>query len=65
MNEARGEGLYLVLISIHGLIRGGHLELGRDPDTGGQVQYAVELTRALAADPAVDRVDLRLLNGGE
>ncbi len=58
MNEARGEGLYLVLISIHGLIRGGHLELGRDPDTGGQVQYAVELTRALAADPAVDRVDL-------
>ncbi len=58
MSEAKGEGLYLLLISIHGLIRGEHLELGRDPDTGGQIQYAVELTRALAADPAVDRVDL-------
>ncbi len=58
MSESREEGLYLLLISIHGLIRGDHLELGRDPDTGGQIQYAVELTKALAADPAVDRVDL-------
>ncbi len=58
MADSQAEGLYLVLISIHGLIRGERLELGRDPDTGGQIQYAVELTRALAADPAVDRVDL-------
>ncbi len=58
MAESRAEGLYLMLISVHGLIRGERLELGRDPDTGGQIQYAVELTRALAADPAVDRVDL-------
>ena len=58
MSEVREEGLYLVLISIHGLIRSEQLELGRDPDTGGQIQYAVELARALAADPAVDRVDL-------
>ena len=58
MADSRGEGLYLVLISIHGLIRGERLELGRDPDTGGQIQYAVELTRALAAEPTVDRVDL-------
>ncbi len=53
-----GNGLYLLLISIHGLIRGEQLELGRDADTGGQIQYAVELTRALAAHPEVDRVDL-------
>jgi sucrose-phosphate synthase len=51
-------GLYLVLISPHGLIRGHDLELGRDPDTGGQTTYVVELTRALAANPGVARVDL-------
>jgi sucrose-phosphate synthase len=54
----RGEGLYVVLISIHGLIRGENLELGRDADTGGQTKYVVELARALAANPEVGRVDL-------
>lgn len=29
--------MYVVLISLHGLIRGNRMELGRDPDTGGQV----------------------------
>ena len=53
-----GEGLYLVLISVHGLIRGHNLELGRDADTGGQTLYVVELVRALAAHPEVGRVDL-------
>ncbi len=52
------EGLYLCLISIHGLIRGNDLELGRDADTGGQTKYVVELARALAAHPATARVDL-------
>ena len=37
------KSLYLVLISVHGLIRGHELELGRDADTGGQVKYVVEL----------------------
>ena len=49
---------YLVLISIHGLIRGYDLELGRDADTGGQTKYVVELARALGTHPAVGRVDL-------
>jgi sucrose-phosphate synthase len=52
------EGLYIVLISVHGLIRGENLELGRDADTGGQTRYVVELARALAAHPGVARVDL-------
>ena len=52
------EGLHLLLISVHGLIRGNELELGRDADTGGQTKYVVELARALAAHPAVARVDL-------
>jgi sucrose-phosphate synthase len=52
------EGLYLCLISVHGLIRGDDLELGRDADTGGQTKYVVELARALATLPHVERVDL-------
>jgi sucrose-phosphate synthase len=44
--------------SIHGLVRGENMELGRDSDTGGQVKYVVELARALAATPGVHRVDL-------
>ncbi len=54
----RDQGLYIVLISVHGLIRGHELELGRDADTGGQVLYVLELLRTLAQHPAVDRVDL-------
>lgn len=50
--------LYICLISIHGLIRGHDLELGRDADTGGQTKYVVELARALAAHPEIGRVDL-------
>lgn len=61
----RGPPLYLVLISLHGLVRGHEMELGRDSDTGGQVKYVVELSRALAKHPGVHRVDLltRLITG--
>jgi sucrose-phosphate synthase len=34
------------------------MELGRDPDTGGQVLYVVELARALARQKDVARVEL-------
>ncbi|KAJ0030155.1 hypothetical protein Pint_12435 [Pistacia integerrima] len=44
--------------SLHGLIRGENMELGRDSDTGGQVKYVVELARALGSMPGVYRVDL-------
>lgn len=50
--------LYLLLISVHGLIRGHDLELGSDADTGGQTKYVVELARALGEHPEVARVDL-------
>jgi sucrose-phosphate synthase len=49
---------YILLISIHGLIRGHDLELGRDADTGGQTKYVVDLARALAAREDVEQVDL-------
>ncbi len=51
-------GIYIVLISIHGLIRGKNLELGCDADTGGQTKYVVELARALGEHPDIERVDL-------
>jgi sucrose-phosphate synthase len=50
--------LYLLLISVHGLIRGHDLELGSDADTGGQTKYVVELARALGQCEQVARVDL-------
>ena len=50
--------LYIALLSIHGLIRGKNLELGRDADTGGQILYVFELAQALARQPEVARVDL-------
>ncbi len=56
--EQPQHGIYIVLISIHGLIRGESLELGRDADTGGQTKYVVELARALGQHPHVDQVDL-------
>ena len=57
MNEPT-EQLYISLISVHGLIRGENLELGRDADTGGQVLYVLELAQALARQAGVRRVDL-------
>lgn len=56
--KEKEDKLYIVLISMHGLVRGDKMELGKDPDTGGQVKYVVELARALADHPAVHRVDL-------
>ncbi len=63
LSEEKKEGagpreLFLCLVSVHGLIRGRELELGRDADTGGQTKYVVELARALAEQPGVARVDL-------
>jgi sucrose-phosphate synthase len=58
MESTKNESLYIVLISVHGLIRSRDLELGRDADTGGQTKYVVELAKALAKQSNVERVDL-------
>ncbi|MBD3671026.1 MAG: HAD-IIB family hydrolase [Gammaproteobacteria bacterium] len=60
------EGLYIVLISVHGLMRAESPELGRDADTGGQILYVLELARELARHPNVERVDVltrRVIDG--
>ncbi len=48
--------LSIMMLSVHGLLRG-RPELGRDGDTGGQVQYVVDLARSLGADEHGDRVE--------
>jgi sucrose-phosphate synthase len=58
LKTTNNQPLYILLISIHGLIRGQDLELGRDADNGGQTKYVVELAKALAKQPHVERVDL-------
>jgi sucrose-phosphate synthase len=50
--------LRILMLSIHGLVRGREPELGRDADTGGQVKYVIELARALGVHPRVASVDL-------
>ncbi|MBI9083256.1 MAG: HAD-IIB family hydrolase [Desulfobacterales bacterium] len=50
--------IHIHMFSIHGLIRGHNLELGRDADTGGQVKYVVELGRQLSLREDVEQVDL-------
>ena len=55
---AKEKGLRIALISLHGLIRGEELELGRDEDTGGQTRYVLELARALSERDDIERVDL-------
>lgn len=54
----KDKGIRIALISLHGLIRGKHLELGRDEDTGGQTRYVLELAKALGERDDISQVDL-------
>jgi len=49
---------YVQMFSIHGLLRAENLELGRDADTGGQINYVLELARHLSTLKEIGRVDL-------
>ncbi|KPK14217.1 MAG: HAD family hydrolase [Myxococcales bacterium SG8_38] len=48
----------MLSLTVHGLVRATEIELGRDADTGGQVSYVIDQTRALAQHPDVSRVDV-------
>lgn len=50
--------LYVLSLTVHGLVRSTDIELGRDADTGGQVSYVIDQAKALAHHPEVDRVDV-------
>ncbi|SMP73908.1 sucrose-phosphate synthase [Neorhodopirellula lusitana] len=53
-----GDGLRITLMSLHGLIRGHDVELGRDADTGGQIKYVLELAQELSQRDEVASVEL-------
>jgi sucrose-phosphate synthase len=57
-SQPKNDNLYVLLISVHGLIRGEELELGVNADTGGQCTYVLDLAKALAEHPQVGKVDL-------
>jgi len=50
--------LYVLMLSVHGLMGGHDLELGRDADTGGQTLYVIELARALGRHARIGQVDV-------
>ena len=57
--DRRVDGLYIILISLHGLVRGEQMELGKDPDTGGQVSTSsCSPPLHAATHPYLRRVDL-------
>ena len=46
------------MFSIHGLLRAEEMEMGKDADTGGQINYVVELAKKLSTQDNVERIDL-------
>ncbi len=56
--EGDGSGIYVLSLSVHGLVRGTNTELGRDADTGGQVLYVLDQAKTLAEQPEVQQVDV-------
>lgn len=50
--------LRIVLINIHGLIKGTGLQIGRDADNGGQTKYVYELAEFLSQHDDVEHVHL-------
>jgi sucrose-phosphate synthase len=50
--------LYIQMHSMHGLLRGHNLELGRDEDTGGQIVYVLSLAREFGKLDDVEKVDI-------
>ena len=56
--EKKPGNLYIAMISLHGLVTGENIELGRDADTGGQIKYVIDLAKSLSSIPDVGRVDI-------
>ncbi|MBN2040642.1 MAG: HAD-IIB family hydrolase [Spirochaetes bacterium] len=49
---------YIQMFSLHGLLRAEDMEMGKDADTGGQINYVVELAKNLSTLDNVERIDL-------
>lgn len=57
-NPSDRGGLRISLLSLHGLIRGYDVELGRDADTGGQIKYVLELAHELSRRDEVESIEV-------
>ena len=51
-------GIRILIINIHGLLRGSGLEIGRDADNGGQTRYVYEVAEELSRHEDVHHVDI-------
>lgn len=58
VNPQPEKPLYILMLSLHGLMRAEHLELGKDNDTGGQIKYVIELATQLSQHTQVEKVDV-------
>ena len=58
MTSEPEQGLRILIINIHGLLRGNGLEIGRDADNGGQTRYVYEVAEELSHNPEVSHVDI-------
>lgn len=54
---AEQEGLYILMLSVHGRVAA-QPEFGADADTGGQIGYVLDEIQALSKDSRVRRIDL-------
>ena len=52
------EKVRIILINIHGLVKGSGLEIGRDADNGGQTKYVFEFADYLSKHPLVEHVHI-------
>lgn len=48
----------IILLNIHGLVKGSGLEIGRDADNGGQTKYVFEFAEYLSNNPGVKQVHI-------
>ena len=58
VNTQQEKPLYILMLSLHGLLRAENLELGKDSDTGGQIKYVIELATQLAQHREIEKVDV-------
>ena len=52
------EPIRIILVNIHGLLKGSGLEIGRDADNGGQTKYVYEFADFLSRSPSVKHVHI-------
>ena len=52
------EPIRIILVNIHGLLKGSGLEIGRDADNGGQTKYVYEFADFLSRSPKVKQVHI-------